>query len=272
MKKYRIGEMSSLVGLAPHVIRFYETQGIINSSQRSENNYRYYDYHDSCRLMYAKLYRSLGFSLSESAELIGKCSREQLLERFDRRSDEIDNEILRLQHQKNRLRVIQDNCRIMEDCMTEYRIIQRPGFYWVGGGDKEEIFIGSDIEEIYRCWMEKLPSVYFFGVIPMEALLKETELRYSYGIALNEENIKYPEPDNRLQIKYFPSCSALYGVIEKNETGPFRIEHFKKLLNYISINNLIIEGPALIELIGIIYEGGMKCNRFGISVPIHNIA
>ncbi len=50
MKKYRIGEVAQLVGMAPHVIRFYETRGIVNPEQDDENNYRYYNYRDICRL------------------------------------------------------------------------------------------------------------------------------------------------------------------------------------------------------------------------------
>ncbi|KPU42821.1 HTH-type transcriptional regulator CueR [Oxobacter pfennigii] len=272
MKKYRIGDMSRMASMPKHVIRFYETQGIVNPKQQSENNYRYYEYYDTCSLLRSRLYRSLGFSLHKSAELIGKCSHDELHKQLERRSVEIEEEISRLQCQQSRLKEMLDRSGSVEDCLGEYRIIERPGFYWIGGGNKEDLSIESASEKIYRSWMEKMPSTYFLCVIPIEAMLQQTEFNYSYGVALKEENIKYSEVENIPQVKYFPACRALYGVIEKkHNSGSFTIEYFKKLLDYIYMNKLKIEGPLLIELIEIIFERGMKIYRFGISIPVRNI-
>ena len=61
----KIGELAKLSGLSAHTLRFYEKQGLIQASARSESNYRVYSQGDLATAKFIKRSREMGFSLEE---------------------------------------------------------------------------------------------------------------------------------------------------------------------------------------------------------------
>lgn len=67
---FKIGELASKTGLTAHTIRFYEKNGLINASQRSEAGYRYYAETDVRQAEFVKTARKIGFSIDDVATLL----------------------------------------------------------------------------------------------------------------------------------------------------------------------------------------------------------
>ena len=65
-----IAEASKQSGLSSKTIRYYEKEGIIPPAKRSANGYRLYDADQLECLLFIKRARDLGFSLSDSHELL----------------------------------------------------------------------------------------------------------------------------------------------------------------------------------------------------------
>ena len=61
----KIGELAKQSGLSAHTLRFYEKQGLIQASARSESNYRVYSQGDLATAKFIKRSREMGFSLEE---------------------------------------------------------------------------------------------------------------------------------------------------------------------------------------------------------------
>lgn len=66
----RISEVAEKTGLSAHTLRFYEKNGLINASQRSEAGYRLYSEADVRKARFIRLARNIGFSLEEIASLL----------------------------------------------------------------------------------------------------------------------------------------------------------------------------------------------------------
>jgi len=65
-----IGELSRRTSLTPRAIRYYERLGLVAAPRRSEANYRLFDADSVERLRFIAKCRSLGFSITEIAELV----------------------------------------------------------------------------------------------------------------------------------------------------------------------------------------------------------
>ena len=66
-----IGEASSASGVSAKMIRYYESIGLIRSPARTGSNYRVYGSDEVHVLRFVKRARNLGFSVEETATLLG---------------------------------------------------------------------------------------------------------------------------------------------------------------------------------------------------------
>lgn len=71
----KIGELAEQAGVAVGTIRYYESLGLLEPSQRSASGYRYYDCAAVMRVQFIKKAQSLQFSLAEIQQIIGVRSR-----------------------------------------------------------------------------------------------------------------------------------------------------------------------------------------------------
>ena len=86
----RIGQVAERTGLSLRTIRFYEENGLVIPTARSEGGFRLYSEDDVARLEVIKRMKPLGFSLEEMQELLtllqdleqASGDREQLLARL----------------------------------------------------------------------------------------------------------------------------------------------------------------------------------------------
>ncbi|MDK3258184.1 MerR family transcriptional regulator [Blastococcus capsensis] len=86
----QIGQVAERTGLSLRTIRFYEENGLVLPTARSEGGFRLYSQDDVARLDVIKRMKPLGFSLEEMQELLGLLTeldsddgdRAQLLDRL----------------------------------------------------------------------------------------------------------------------------------------------------------------------------------------------
>lgn len=86
----QIGQVAERTGLSLRTIRFYEENGLVIPTARSEGGFRLYSEHDVSRLEVIKRMKPLGFTLEEMQELLtlladlesGRGDREHLVDRL----------------------------------------------------------------------------------------------------------------------------------------------------------------------------------------------
>ena len=68
---YKIGSVAKKTDMSVKTIRYYADIGLVEPSQRSDNNYRLYDDRDVRKLGFVRRARAFGFSVEQCRELLG---------------------------------------------------------------------------------------------------------------------------------------------------------------------------------------------------------
>ena len=70
---YKIGEFSKITNLTVKALRYYDEQGMLIPSERSESDYRLYDRSDYETAQLIVFLKGLGFSISEMKDMLTTC-------------------------------------------------------------------------------------------------------------------------------------------------------------------------------------------------------
>jgi MerR family Zn(II)-responsive transcriptional regulator of zntA len=112
----RIGELSKSTGFKVETLRYYEKLNLLEPISRTEAGYREYDSESLKQLRFIKQAKSVGFSLSEIAELLTlRVERDQhscgdVKQIAEQKIDQIDRKINELDKMRKALHKITDAC------------------------------------------------------------------------------------------------------------------------------------------------------------------
>ena len=114
--KLKIGELAKLTGTLPETIRYYEREGLLAGSARSQGNYRLYTEAHLERLQFIRHCRSLDMTLEEIRTLLSfrdapdeNCSQVNLL--LDEHIKHVSNRIEELKSLAQHLHRLRNLCR-----------------------------------------------------------------------------------------------------------------------------------------------------------------
>lgn len=97
---YTIGELGSAFGLSRSTLIYYDKQGLLKPSARTDHNYRQYTEQDYQRLAKIMTYRDTGMSLKAIAVLLEKKGKTNRVEVLEAQVEQLNQEILRLRKQQ----------------------------------------------------------------------------------------------------------------------------------------------------------------------------
>jgi len=112
----KISELSAKTGLTAHTLRFYEKNGLISASTRSEAGYRFYNESDVRRVEFVKTARNTGFSLEAIAQLLSirvdkqSHSCQEVTDITQHKLDEVNAKLAELQSMQQTLELLLESC------------------------------------------------------------------------------------------------------------------------------------------------------------------
>lgn len=120
----KTGWVAREAGVSVHAVRFYEGEGLLGPSRRTEAGYREFSQEDLERVQFIKRARSLGFSLTDVKDILSIRARDQatcghvrwLLEN---KVAEIDGTLAELHEFRGFLARLLEDARDLVDCRPE---------------------------------------------------------------------------------------------------------------------------------------------------------
>ncbi|WP_017319051.1 heavy metal-responsive transcriptional regulator [Mastigocladopsis repens] len=104
-----IGQVTALSGVSIRTIRYYESQGLIHSSGRTEGGFRQFSSDIVTRLSFIKRAQNLGLSLQEIGEILqiydgGESACDEIQQKLKDKISKIDRQIEQLLTLQDELR------------------------------------------------------------------------------------------------------------------------------------------------------------------------
>lgn len=112
----KISQLAEKTGLTAHTLRFYEKNGLISATERSEAGYRYYTESDVRRAHFVKTARNIGFSLEDIGQLLSirvdkqSHSCQEVTDITAHKLEEVNAKIAELQSMQSTLQILLDSC------------------------------------------------------------------------------------------------------------------------------------------------------------------
>ena len=242
-RRYLIGDVSRILGLARETLRYYERCGIVVPWKDPETGYRYYDPVQINHLMLCKMYRQMGMSSAEICDLIDREGSEGKRELLLRKSEELRREIQwkqmvleaveRLEGQYEDFRTKVGNCYEEEQEAAAVVLHQ-----W------DDVFSRSrGLGETVHAWLSHTPVVYHAAFFERE-LLQRGECAIVWGFYCQLQQARELGLDRMEGVRIKEACRCLCRVVELREGERVGAEHFEPLLRQARERGLAIGDDA----------------------------
>ena len=104
----KIGEFAKQTGVSVSTLRYYESLGLLEPSQRAENGYRYYENAAIFKIQFIKKAQALQFSLTDIKQILTTCEQGNsacltVKKLLNEKIDQVDSQIQQLHEFKEEL-------------------------------------------------------------------------------------------------------------------------------------------------------------------------
>ncbi|MBR1737725.1 MAG: MerR family transcriptional regulator [Firmicutes bacterium] len=271
--KYKISDLTKILGISQNTIRRYEERGYIRPERDENSRYRKFTNSDIYRLFIARVLRGFDFGLDEIFDMMYS-DTSAIKEKMYEKSAGIEAEIERLQKVKRRL---DDNIVLLEKCdegAENFYIRDSVAFSFAAMRKNEKLLTEDERGNIIKKFMECSPEVHYGCVIKKDAVMKNSG-EYEVGFVVKSEKLSEEEIKNDKYITEFPSRKVMI-TINKMEGGIDGYmnkgggEIFAKLSEKMEEKNVEIDGDILGLTAANVTENGRDIQWILMSVPIRD--
>lgn len=235
--KYKINEMANIVGVGIDTLRHYEDKGIIEPQRDENNNYRMYSISDIRKFNSSRMFRSYGFTIQETAELLEWKSLDYIHGKLSDKLNELNKERLFLEEKINKLEAYDKRLNEINNLKDGFLIKEMPSIYYFKTQrvDKYEKNLVND--RLKKQWMDYFPAAEMARRInkPTKESMSE-ELQYDNGIMIEcdkAEKISFPLKLIDLAEK-IEGGRVWYTIFNKADEEPYDWHIFNPIFQQIS--------------------------------------
>lgn len=120
--KYKIGEVSQLLGITPETIRYYEKEGIIMPNKDQMNGYRYYTIQNINELLDVIFYRRIDVPIQDIRNIINKGDFDDMCNLIQLKSIEMTAKIEKQKIMLKKLNIIQQSINDVKESLYQYSV------------------------------------------------------------------------------------------------------------------------------------------------------
>lgn len=236
--------VSKLLGISAEGLRLYEREGILNSRREEGGGYRLYGHLDITALMRARSYHNSGFSLKETEYLLNTSDVDGVLESYQKRQEDLEQEIAVKQRMLEYMKEIHTlSARIDADLWCIKREI-RPELYRFEFMDGDRLIIGPEKYGEFQKWVNLAPFAFPAQRNEWKAVQKGDDHSIS-ALGIFGKDAEFLGIEETEGIVRHPSCECLYTVVKIAEDEALSYQYLNHLTEYVKENHIHVTGDPI---------------------------
>ncbi len=270
MLKYKIGEVSKLLGIPIDTLRYYESRGLVNPQKDDESGYRYYDSWDMNFLLDSKWYRSFELPLAIVEKLINEDDLGQQVMHCVEQESALLEKINHYQQVLQALAVQRQRINEAPGQLGKSRVEARPELLYLRYRFRNEFNRAAQSQPFFRQWANLMPYVNHTFEIPRSSVLtaNEDEGEYFWGLSLPPREAPALGVALRPPAEYIPSRKCYYTQFSAGEKGSFLPDFHDQVILPMEQLGYTVSGNSIGHLITRVHRNGKLLRYFEVWVPI----
>lgn len=267
--KYKIGEVSRILGISPDLLRYYEKKGVVSPEKDPGNSYRCYDTWDINFLMDCLWFKNFGFSIEQIADIVKIPGTGELETLLSGKEEELRETIkrcrlllMRSEHHRADLRkteTLLHRCEISE-LPAGWRFINRVG---------NDYIEGRETSRAAESWLK---------IVPFNQRCFETETAHicpggekscRWGYSLTQQYSEVLDFVPEAPAAFYPARRSVHTVFKSSGgRDGFSPALLGYALDYAEKNGLELEGPVFGVILASIVEQKQFYGFFEAWLPL----
>lgn len=261
--KYTINEMASIVGVSIETLRHYEDKGILDPQRDKNNNYRLYSVGDIRKFNTSRTFRTFGFTIQETSDLLEWRSLEFVKENINGKLEDMKKEKVFLEEKIKNLENFSEMLNEINNLKDGFLIKEMPDIYHFKTQRVDKYERNLKNEKLKKQWIEYFPVTQWARRINNSAIkFMSEELQYDNGIMIEcdiAKNIGFPQELIKLADK-IEGGKVWYTIFEKDDDEPYDWHIFKPIFQQISENGYEVCGDIITFYLSSTYKDDILRN------------
>lgn len=268
---YTISEMSKLLGVTTHMLRYYEKIGIIRPVVNPENGYRYYSVVDTRRFNLSRQMFSAGVPLEQCMQMMDDMPTERIQMLLDEKIREREIELERTKISIRFLERLKETYDELDTCVGRISVRYYPTMWRLNFSDNERAFCDKALEREKERWLACMPATYWVSKIPNEVLTQFSQgvIDYQYGLMISEADARALGLRRSSLVEIVPGGDYLFTTHRKAQKEPFKWDDVQFITEYIKAHNISFFGDAYSNIVASRIEDGKEINYHHLRLKIY---
>ncbi|NYB74692.1 MerR family transcriptional regulator [Sedimentibacter hydroxybenzoicus DSM 7310] len=240
--KYKINDVSKLIGISKEAIRSYEKVGIISPKRDDSNGYRTYDIEDVGIFIRSRIYKNWGFSQLEIKKLINETNLEETIDVLTDKEQVLQDKILEEIRILNNLKKWKKRYSEIEKLMGNFEIANSPKLYKFDCSGDSGFYENEDVIKTTADYI--LDAPYFYSGGYFKKCDNEQNWENVIFMCIDAEDKDIVKQTISENAKIMESQNCVCTVVETNGRN-IKIQDLDSLFEFIKLNKLSIEGKIM---------------------------
>ena len=207
--QYRIGDYAKYLGVTPDFLKHYEQFRIVSSEQK-DNGYRYYPFSQSYKILESMRLRGYGLPLRDIDTALIDDDAKAVMDRLDRRVDDIEKHILLEQAIVSEHRSLQAWFKQMEGKEEDWNVGMSEEMLFLPHTSRRNFLKDPKIYEILNDWLALMPMVRSCMCVPNPQEESGSLRDYAWGLLVPAKTAKaFSLPVNDV-VQHLPPRKTLF--------------------------------------------------------------